>query len=130
MVLIGCLPVQTGPITSLRFATRTEIKSAHARAGGQTDRIETRRPLISTLRRRGGSFPSVARSVALLAASSFEWTATHEQEFLGVPASGRRVRVWGVVIDRPEDGRIKDTRTIMDTLGLMMQLGVFPPPAT
>jgi hypothetical protein len=38
--------------------------------------------------------------------------------------------VWGIVIDRLEKGRIKDTRIIMDTLGLMMQLGVFPPPAS
>jgi hypothetical protein len=38
------------------------------------------------------------------------------------------VKVWGVVIDRLQNGRIKDTRIIMDTLGLMMQLGAFPPP--
>jgi steroid delta-isomerase-like uncharacterized protein len=60
--------------------------------------------------------------------SRFEWTGTHRGEFLGVPATGRRVSVWGMVIDRLEDGRIKDTRIIMDTLGLMTQLGVFPPP--
>jgi steroid delta-isomerase-like uncharacterized protein len=61
-------------------------------------------------------------------ASRFEWAGTHQQEFLGVAATGRRVRVWGIVIDRLEEGRIKDTRIIMDTLGLMMQLGVFPSP--
>jgi steroid delta-isomerase-like uncharacterized protein len=61
-------------------------------------------------------------------ASRFEWTGTHQQEFLGVPATGRQVRVWGVVIDRLEEGRIKDTRIIMDTLGLMMQLGALPSP--
>jgi steroid delta-isomerase-like uncharacterized protein len=59
----------------------------------------------------------------------FEWTGTHRGEFLGVPATGRSVRVWGMVIDRLRDGRIKDTRIIMDSLGLMMQLGVFPPPS-
>src|SRR3954467_9623941 len=60
-------------------------------------------------------------------ASRFEWTGTHKGEFLGVPATGRQVRVWGVVIDRLEQGRIKDTRIIMDTLRFMTQLGVFPP---
>ena len=59
----------------------------------------------------------------------FEWTGTHQGEFLGVPATGRPVKVWGMVIDRFQDGKIKETRIIMDTLGLMMQLGVFPPPA-
>jgi steroid delta-isomerase-like uncharacterized protein len=58
----------------------------------------------------------------------FEWTGTHQATFLGVPATGRPVRVWGVVIDRLEGGKIKDTRIIMDALGLMMQLGAFPPP--
>ncbi|MGA7239406.1 MAG: ester cyclase [Bryobacteraceae bacterium] len=61
-------------------------------------------------------------------ASRFEWTGTHQGEFLGVPATGRQVRVWGIVIDRLQEGRIKETRIIMDTLGLMMQLGVFPVP--
>jgi steroid delta-isomerase-like uncharacterized protein len=63
-------------------------------------------------------------------ASRFEWTGTHSGEFLGIPATGRPVRVWGIVIDRLEDGRIKDTRIIMDTVGLMGQLGVLPSPAT
>ena len=61
-------------------------------------------------------------------ASRFEWTGTHQGEFMGVPATGKPVRVWGIVIDRLEDGRIKDTRIIMDTLGLMMQLGAVAPP--
>src|SRR5215469_16020189 len=30
----------------------------------------------------------------------FEWTGTHRSEFLGVPATGRAVKVWGMVIDR------------------------------
>ena len=59
--------------------------------------------------------------------SRFEWTGTHQGAFLGVPATERSVRVWGIVIDRLEQGRIKDTRIIMDIFGLMMQLGVFPP---
>src|SRR6266536_1835135 len=44
----------------------------------------------------------------------FEWTGTHRAEFLGVPATGRQVKVWGIVIDRLESGKIKDTRIIMD----------------
>lgn len=59
----------------------------------------------------------------------FEWTGTHRGAFLGVPATGRPVKVWGMVIDRVQDGRIKDTRILMDTFGLMMQFGVVSPPA-
>jgi steroid delta-isomerase-like uncharacterized protein len=57
----------------------------------------------------------------------FEWTGTHQSDFLGVPATGRPVKVWGMVVDRLQDGRIKDTRIIMDIFGLMMQLGAFTP---
>jgi len=60
--------------------------------------------------------------------SRFEWTGTHRGEFLGIPATGRPVRVWGMVIDRLVEGRIKETRIIMDTMGMMIQLGVIPAP--
>lgn len=61
--------------------------------------------------------------------SRFEWTGTHRGTFLGVSATERTVAVWGMVIDRFEGSRIKDTRIIMDTLGLLMQLGVVQPPS-
>jgi steroid delta-isomerase-like uncharacterized protein len=56
----------------------------------------------------------------------FVWTGTHRGEFLGVPPTGRSVSIWGMVIDRLVDGRIKDTRILMDTLSLMTQLGAIP----
>jgi steroid delta-isomerase-like uncharacterized protein len=56
----------------------------------------------------------------------FVWTGTHRGPFLGIPATGRRVSVWGMVIDRLVAGRIKDTRILMDTLSLMTQLGAPP----
>jgi steroid delta-isomerase-like uncharacterized protein len=58
----------------------------------------------------------------------FEWTGTHRGDFLGIRSTGRHVKVWGMVIDRLLDGKIKETRILMDMLGLMAQLGVFPPP--
>jgi predicted ester cyclase len=62
--------------------------------------------------------------------SRFEWTGTHEGTFMGIPATGRPVRVWGMVIDRLVERRIKETRIIMDVVGMMGQLGVLPgPPA-
>lgn len=59
--------------------------------------------------------------------SRFTWTGTHRGPFLGVPPTGRSVTVWGMVIDQFEGQKIKSTRIIMDALGLMAQLGVFPP---
>jgi predicted ester cyclase len=59
-------------------------------------------------------------------AGRFEWTGTHKGDFLGIAATDRHVRVWSIVFDRLENGRIKDTRIIMDTLGLMSQVGALP----
>ncbi len=90
--------------------------------------------LKNILRSMRAGFPDIVFSIQEQiaeddkVASRFEWTGTHSGEFLGIPATGRHVRVWGVVIDRLENGRIKDTRIIMDTLGLMGQLGVLPSP--
>jgi steroid delta-isomerase-like uncharacterized protein len=55
-------------------------------------------------------------------ASRFTWTGTHQGAFLGIPATGRPVRVWGIVIDRLVEGRIKETRILMDTMGMMAQM--------
>ena len=56
----------------------------------------------------------------------FTWSGTHQGEFLGIPATNRHVQVWGMVIDRFEDGKVKSTRILLDTLSMMQQLGVVP----
>ena len=56
------------------------------------------------------------------------WSGTHQGEFLGIPATSRSIRVWGMVIDRFEDGKVKSTRILLDTLTMMQQLGVVPAP--
>ena len=60
--------------------------------------------------------------------SRFKWTGTHHGEFLGIPASGRKVVVPGVVIDRLQNGKMADSRILMDTMGMMQQLGMIPGP--
>ena len=93
---------------------------------GQGPGIEGLKDILRAMR---AGFPDIVFSIMEQIAegdkvvSRFEWTGTHKGEFLGVSATGRPVRVWGVVIDRLENGRIRDTRIIMDTLGLMTQLG-------
>jgi steroid delta-isomerase-like uncharacterized protein len=58
----------------------------------------------------------------------FIWTGTHRGAFLGIPSTGRSVEVKGVVIDRLENRKMADSRILMDTMGLMQQLGVVPAP--
>jgi steroid delta-isomerase-like uncharacterized protein len=59
-------------------------------------------------------------------ASRFTWSGTHRGEFLGVPATGRRVVVKGMVIDELAGGKMSKSRILMDSLGMMQQLGVVP----
>lgn len=59
--------------------------------------------------------------------SRFTWTGTHKGTFLGIPATDRSVNVKGVVIDRIVDGKMTDSRILMDNLGWMHQLGILPP---
>ncbi len=58
----------------------------------------------------------------------FIWTGTHQGPFLGIPPTGKPVEVKGVVIDRLEQGKMADSRLLMDTMSLMQQLGVVPSP--
>jgi len=56
----------------------------------------------------------------------FNWAGTHCGPFLGIPPTSKAVRVRSVVIDRIVSGKMTDSRILMDTLGLMQQLGVVP----
>ena len=58
--------------------------------------------------------------------SRFVWTGSLRAEF-GRSGDRRRVSIWGIAVVRIVDGKIKDTRFIMDALGLMAQRGVFAP---
>lgn len=56
----------------------------------------------------------------------FTWSGTHRGAFFGIPATGNRITVKGVVIDRLEGGRMADSRILMDNLAMMQQLGAIP----
>src|SRR5438552_106610 len=52
---------------------------------------------------------------------------THEGELLGVPRTGKEIRMSGLVIWRIRNGKIVETWVQNDTMGLLHQLGVLPP---
>lgn len=58
------------------------------------------------------------------------WTisGTHQGEFMGVPATGKRVSWDGVTIHQITNGKIMDSNVTMDTWGLMQQFGVVGQP--
>lgn len=56
------------------------------------------------------------------------WTihATHSAEWLGIPATGRRIESKAVAIYRFADGKLAEEWIYSDTLGLLKQLGAAP----
>ncbi len=52
----------------------------------------------------------------------FEATATHKGTLMGIPATGKKVTVTGIVIHKVENGRFAKSWNEVDLLGLKMQL--------
>ena len=50
--------------------------------------------------------------------------ATHEGEFMGIPATGNKGEGSGIAIIRIEDGKVVEEREEFDWLGFMQQLGM------
>ena len=59
------------------------------------------------------------------------WTSegTNDGELMGMPATGKHVKVSGLTIDKIEDGKVVESWNQWDNLGLMQQLGLAPEPA-
>ncbi|MEZ4725925.1 MAG: ester cyclase [Caldilineaceae bacterium] len=56
----------------------------------------------------------------------FTMRATHQGDFMGIPATGRQVNVPGIIIYRIADGKIVEHWMHFDALAMMQQLGVQP----
>lgn len=55
-------------------------------------------------------------------------SGTHRAEVMGIPPTGKSVRVDAISVLRVTDGRIAEIWQTWDTLGLLQQLGVVPTP--
>lgn len=54
----------------------------------------------------------------------FQITGTHTGEFQGIPATGRRMNVYGITILRFRDGKVSERWNQLDQMSLLQQLGV------
>ena len=88
-----------------------------------------REGLKDVIGRFRSAFPDIRWVIAEMVAegemvfSRFTWSGTHRGEFLGIPATGKRVEVKGMVLDRVVAGKMSESRILMDSLGMMRQLG-------
>ncbi len=53
---------------------------------------------------------------------------THQGPFMGMPPTGKRVTITFIDIQRIVDGKIVEHWNETDTLGMLQQLGLVPPP--
>ncbi len=56
------------------------------------------------------------------------WEATHQDTFMGIPPTNKKVHVEYMDIWRVKDGKIRENWVVMDVLGLLIQLGAVPAP--
>ena len=90
--------------------------------------------LIDDIARMRTAFPDMEWTIEEQVAEGdkvacyFVWRGTHQGEFLGIPPTGKRVTVAGMGFDYCAAGQCKKSRVLMDTMSLMQQLGVVPPP--
>ncbi len=56
------------------------------------------------------------------------WSGTQKGEFMGVPATGKRVSVGVIDIIRITNGKLVEHWGLMDSTSLMQQLGAIPAP--
>ena len=76
------------------------------------------------------AFPDITFSIEELIAvediviSRFIMRGTHEGEFQGIPATGNKVEMSGIMMTRIENGKIVEDKKELDLLGQMQQLGM------
>jgi len=57
-------------------------------------------------------------------AQFFQSNATHTSEVFGIPATGRKFEIHGVLVFYFQDGKIIKERRLYDFTGMLMQLGL------
>ncbi len=55
-------------------------------------------------------------------------TGTHKGPLMGIPPTGKSVRLESLDLVRMENGKQAEHWGLFDTMGMMVQLGVVPPP--
>lgn len=80
-----------------------------------------------------GAYPDLHFSIEDLIAEKDKvvacWTlsGTHKGNYMGIPATDKKVSVEGMTVHNIANGRIMDSYSNWDALGMMQQLGVIPP---
>jgi steroid delta-isomerase-like uncharacterized protein len=122
-----------------KIETVTELLSQDAVGMGQGEpgaKIHGPVDFIPFVQRIRGAFPDIkvtiddafgARDKVVLRWSA---TMTHHGDHLGIPASGKPVRIGGMTMVRIRDGKIIEGWDNWDQLAMMQQIGALESPRT
>lgn len=106
---------------------------AHSAFGGAPNGPQGLKWLILQFR---GAFPDLhcivkdEIRVGEKAAAHFTMQGTQLGPFLGSPPTGRPIVAQGLIFARTENDRIVEDWLLIDSVGILQQLGVVPPPRT
>ena len=102
--------------------------TGHDTSGGTFGREEFREGVLDMLSAFSDRQVKIADQVVAEDKVVTRWQATgvHAGEFNGIPATGRRVSLTGISIDRIAGGKIVESWEVTDDAGLLRQLGVDP----
>jgi predicted ester cyclase len=95
------------------------------------EQVEAARQEAADFRR---GFPDVVSTIEDLIAEGDKvvarWRAraTHRGEYVGIPPTGKEVEFTGISVYRIEGGKIAESWTVEDELGLLRQIGAVPEP--
>ncbi len=90
----------------------------------------SREDAVETIKMFWKGFPDMSLSIEEIIAVRdktivrFVIRGTHEGEFMGIPATGKKVELSGIIISRIENGKWVEEWEEMDIMGLMQQLGM------
>lgn len=125
--------VNRGDRDALRDALAPDY-ARHSQATVAMPEIRGRDRMMEFFDATFSAFPDWHEAIELMVAEDDKvayittGTGTHQGEFGGIPATGKRVEIKNFIVHRIEDGRIAETWTGWDNLAFLMQVGLFPPP--
>jgi steroid delta-isomerase-like uncharacterized protein len=105
----------------------------HNEMPGQARGIEGQKQALTMFR---AAFPDLWIKLDLLLASRDyvvdRWTATgtHKGDLMGIPPTGKSIKITGIDISRVANGKIAEIWHQEDIMTMMQQLGVVPSPGT
>lgn len=123
---LGDVAEDTSDPTATANAAGTFASAAGLDSGPAPGAIEAMKLAVTSLRT---SFPDYHHTIKMLAVDDdvvtfqLRLSATHAGEFLGIPATGRKLLVDEVGYARVRDGKMQELFAISDELGMLQQLG-------